>query len=174
MNLLPSKVTIVEVGPRDGLQNEAQQLSSQVKIDFINQLSCCGLAVIESGSMVNPKWVPRMADSEEVIKGINQHPGIKYPVLVPNEKGMQRALAAGANSVAIFVSASEGFNHKNLNCSIEQSFTHFEPAMAIARDSGIEVRAYLSCVMGCPYDGKVKPMVIATIARRLIELGWLL
>ncbi|MCF6323843.1 MAG: hydroxymethylglutaryl-CoA lyase [Gammaproteobacteria bacterium] len=171
MNSLPSKVTIVEVGPRDGLQSEAQQLSSQVKIDFINQLSCSGLAVIESGSMVNPKWVPQMADSEEVFKRINQHPDIKYPVLVPNEKGMQRALAAGAKSVAIFVSASEGFSHKNLNCSIEQSFTHIEPVMATARDSGIEVRAYLSCVMGCPFDGKVKPMVVATIARRLIELG---
>jgi len=171
MNSLPSKVTIVEVGPRDGLQSEAQQVPSQIKIDLINQLSCCGLSVIESGSMVNPKWVPQMADSETVIKAINQHPDIKYPVLVPNEKGMQRALAAGAKSVAIFVSASEGFNHKNLNCSIEQSFTHFKPVMAIAHDSGIEVRAYLSCVMGCPYDGKIKPMVVATIARRLIELG---
>ncbi len=171
MNSLPSKVTIIEVGPRDGLQGEDQKLSSQAKIDFINQLSCSGLTVIESGSMVNPKWVPQMADSEEVIKGINQHPGIKYPVLVPNEKGMQRALAAGAKSVAIFISASEGFNHKNLNCSIEQSFTHFGPIMAIARDNSIEVRAYLSCVMGCPFDGKVKPMMVATIARRLIELG---
>ncbi|MBL1259554.1 MAG: hydroxymethylglutaryl-CoA lyase [Thiotrichaceae bacterium] len=171
MNSLPSNVTIVEVGPRDGLQNEAQHLSAQVKIDFINQLSCCGLAVIESGSMVNPEWLPQMANSEEVIKGIHQRPGIKYPVLVPNEKGMQRALEAGAKSVAIFISASEGFNHKNLNCSIEQSFTHFDPVMAIARDNGIEVRAYLSCVMGCPFDGKVKPMVVATIARRLIELG---
>jgi len=171
MNSLPSKVTIVEVGPRDGLQSETELLSTQTKVDFINQLSCCGLTMIESGSMVNPKWVPQMADSEAVIKAINQRPDIKYPVLVPNEKGMLRALAAGAKNVAIFVSASEGFNQKNLNCSIEESFKNFEPVMAIARDNNIDVRAYLSCVMGCPYDGKIKPMVVATIARRLIELG---
>ena len=126
MNALPSKVTIVEVGPRDGLQSEAQRLPPQTKIDFINQLSCCGLSVIESGSMVNPEWVPQMANSENVIKAIDRHPDIKYPVLVPNEKGMQRALAAGAKSIAIFTSASEGFNHKNLNCSIDESFKNFE------------------------------------------------
>jgi hydroxymethylglutaryl-CoA lyase len=171
MNSLPSKVTIVEVGPRDGLQSETKQLSTQTKVDFINQLSCCGLTVIESGSMVNRKWVPQMADSEAVIKAISRHPDIKYPVLVPNEKGMQRAVTAGVKSVAIFVSASEGFNQKNLNCSVEESFKNFAPVMAIARDNNIDVRAYLSCVMGCPYDGKIKPMVVATIARRLIELG---
>ena len=171
MSSLPSKVTIIEVGPRDGLQSESQLLSSQIKIDFINKLSCCGLSVIESGSMVNPEWVPQMADSEDVIKRIDRHPTIKYPVLIPNEKGMQRALAAGAKSIAIFLSASEGFNHKNLNRSIDESFASFLPVMEMARDNGIEVRAYLSCVMGCPYDGKVKPMVVATMARRLIELG---
>jgi len=168
---MPSEVTIVEVGPRDGLQNEQQPLTAQSKIDFINRLSSCGLKVIESGSMVNPGWVPQLADSEAVIKGIDRHPDIKYPVLVPNEKGMERALDAGAKDIAIFISASEGFNQKNLNCSIEESFTRFEPVMAMARSADIEVRGYLSCVMGCPYGGKVKPMVVASIARRLIELG---
>lgn len=168
---MPSNVTIVEVGPRDGLQHEEPLLSAATKIDFINRLSCSGLPVIESGSMVNPKWVPQLADSEAVIQGIDKYPNIKYPVLVPNKKGMERALAAGATSVAIFISASEGFNRKNLNCSIDESFTRFAPVMALARDNGVDVRAYLSCVMGCPYDGKIKPMVVATIARRLLELG---
>ncbi len=170
-NSLPSKVTIVEVGPRDGLQNEKQLLDTDQKINFIDRLSVCGLPIIECTSMVNPQWVPQLADAEAVIKKINRHPGVRYSVLVPNEQGMQRALAAGAKSVAIFIAASEGFNQKNVNCSIEESFARFEPVMALAKAAGIEVRGYLSCVMGCPYEGKIKPMKVATLARHLIELG---
>ncbi len=168
---LPAKVTIVEVGPRDGLQNEKKLLDTSIKIDFINRLSTCGLPVIECSSMVNPQWIPQLADAEEVIGKIDRHPAVRYPVLVPNEQGMQRALTAGATSVAIFIAASEGFNQKNVNCSIDESFTRFEPVMALAKAAGVEVRGYLSCVMGCPYEGKIKPMKVATIARRLIELG---
>lgn len=171
MSHLPTQVTIVEVGPRDGLQNEQQLLDTQAKIDFIDHLSNCGLPVIECSSMVNPAWIPQLADAETVIGKINRRPGVHYPVLVPNEKGMQRALAAGAESVAIFVAASEKFNRKNLNCSIDESFVHFESVMAMAKEAGIAVRGYLSCVMGCPYGGKVKLMEVATSARRLIELG---
>ncbi len=170
-NALPSKVTIVEVGPRDGLQNEQQHLDTDKKINFINRLSTCGLPVIECSSMVSSQWIPQLADAEEVINKIDRHPGVRYPVLVPNEKGMQRALAAGATSVAIFIAVSESFNQKNVNCSIDESFTRFEPVMALAKAAGIEVRGYLSCIMGCPYEGKIKPMKVATIARHLIELG---
>lgn len=161
----------MEVGPRDGLQNEKQFLETDQKINFIDRLSVCGLPVIECTSMVNPQWVPQLADAEVVIEKINRHPDVRYPVLVPNEQGMQRALAAGATSVAIFIAASEGFNQKNVNCSIDESFARFEPVMALAKAAGIEVRGYLSCVMGCPYEGKIKPMKVATIARHLIELG---
>jgi len=171
INSLPSKVTIVEVGPRDGLQNEKQLLETDQKVNFIDRLSTCGLPVIECTSMVNPQWVPQLADAEVVIEKINRHPDVRYPVLVPNEQGMQRALAAGAKSIAVFVAASESFNQKNLNCSIEKSFARFAPVMALAQAAGIEVRGYLSCVMGCPYEGKIKPMKVATLARHLIELG---
>ncbi len=171
MYALPSKVIIVEVGPRDGLQNESQLLDTQTKVDFINHLSSCGLAVIECGSMVDPKRIPQLADTEAVIKKIDRTPGIHYPVLVPNEKGMRRALAAGAESIAIFASVSQAFSQKNLNCSIDESFKRFKPVMAMAKEADINVRGYLSCVMGCPYDGKIKPMAVATLARRLIELG---
>lgn len=171
MNHLPERVTIVEVGPRDGLQNEPQKLPLKQRIELINRLSGCGLSVIECGSMVNPAWVPQLADSESVLQGIDKKPNAKYPVLVPNETGMQRAVASGAETVAVFVAASEGFNQKNVNCSIEDSFVRFESVMKLANNNGIKVRGYLSCVMGCPYEGKVKPMKVATIARRLHELG---
>lgn len=171
MNYLPDSVTIVEVGPRDGLQNEKKQLTTEQRVDFINRLNDCGLPVIECGSMVNPKWVPQLADSEAVLRGIDKKSGTDYPVLVPNEKGMERALAAGAETVAIFVAASEEFNQKNVNCSIDESFTRFEAVMKLADEHRIKVRGYLSCVLGCPYAGKVKPMKVATVARRLHELG---
>jgi isopropylmalate/homocitrate/citramalate synthase len=168
---LPRSVKIVEVGPRDGLQNESTSVLTSVKIDLINRLSQSGLRVIESGAFVSPKWVPQMADTAAVYAGIDRCAGVSYPVLVPNEKGMEDALRAGVNEIAIFASASEPFSQKNINCTIDESFERFKPVLKMARVNQIKVRGYVSCVAGCPYQGAVRPEAVADVATRLYEMG---
>ncbi len=153
---LPAQVTLVEVGPRDGLQNEAQTIPLQAKLQLIDDLAAAGLMVIEAGSFVNPKWVPQMADSEAVFAGLGRRPGVRYSALTPNLQGFERALAAGADEVAVFASASEAFSQKNINCSIAESLLRFEPVMAAAREAQLPVRGYVSCVLGCPYEGDIR------------------
>ncbi|MCR9365895.1 hydroxymethylglutaryl-CoA lyase [Vibrio antiquarius] len=168
--MLPSKVNIVEVGPRDGLQNESP-VATQTKIRLINLLSDTGLTHIEVGSFVSPKWVPQMADSTEVMKAITRRNHVTYSALTPNLKGFEQALEAGANQVAIFTSSSEGFCQHNINCSIAESLTRFEPIMRLATKHGIPVRGYLSCVADCPYDGPTAPKQVASVTKSLIDLG---
>lgn len=164
-------VTIYEVGPRDGLQNEKQIIPTADKIALIDLLSEAGFRKIEATSFVSPKWVPQMADAREVMAGIHRRPGITYGVLTPNVKGYEAALAAGADEVAIFASASEAFSQKNINCSIDESFRRFEPIMEMARAAGLPVRGYVSCVIACPYDGTVAPKAVAGTVGRLLDLG---
>ncbi|XP_030661732.1 hydroxymethylglutaryl-CoA lyase, mitochondrial isoform X3 [Nomascus leucogenys] len=161
MGTLPKRVKIVEVGPRDGLQNEKNIVSTPVKIRLIDMLSEAGLSVIEATSFVSPKWVPQMGDHTEVLKGIQKFPGINYPVLTPNLKGFEAAVAAGAKEVAIFGAASELFTKKNINCSIEESFQRFDAILKAARSANISVRGYVSCALGCPYEGKISPAKVA-------------
>ncbi|WJT09067.1 hydroxymethylglutaryl-CoA lyase [Vibrio harveyi] len=167
---LPNKVNIVEVGARDGLQNESP-VSTQAKIRLIDLLSDTGLTHIEAGSFVSPKWVPQMADSLDVMKKITRRHNVIYSALTPNVQGFEQALKAGANQVAIFTSSSEGFCQHNINCSIADSLTRFEPVMELAAKHNIPVRGYLSCVADCPYDGPTKPEQVARIANLLMELG---
>jgi hydroxymethylglutaryl-CoA lyase len=162
---------IYEVGPRDGLQNEKEILPAAVKIELINRLSASGLKAIEATSFVSPKWVPQMGDAAEVMAGIKRADGVSYPVLVPNDKGMLAAVAAGAKEVAIFSAASESFTQKNINCSIADSIVRFKPVMEEARDKGIKVRGYVSCVAGCPYEGHIEPAKVAEVAAQLKEIG---
>ena len=164
---LPKKVRIVEVGPRDGLQNEAVVVPAAVKIELINRLAAAGLPAIEATAFVSPKWVPQMADNAEVMAGIRKRPGVAYPVLVPNLKGFEAALAAGAEEIAVFGAASEAFSRKNINCSIAESLARFEPAAQAAKQHGLTVRGYISCVAGCPYQGAVAPEAFAAVAARL-------
>jgi isopropylmalate/homocitrate/citramalate synthase len=171
MSNYPESVKIVEVGPRDGLQNEKAILPATKKIEFINRLSQTGLKTVEATSFVSPKWIPQLADADEVFRSIEKKPGVSYPVLVPNEKGMQRALAAGAKDVSIFTAASETFNHKNINCSIAGSIERFKPVMALAAQHGIRVRGYISTVIGCPYEGAIQPEAVANVAKELAGLG---
>lgn len=168
---LPKKVRIVEVGPRDGLQNEKALIPTQVKIQLIEDLVAAGLDYIEAGSFVNPKWVPQMADSAEVFTGIKRKAGVTYAALTPNLQGFERALAAGATEVAIFAAASEAFSQNNINCSIAESLQRFESLMAAAQTQKIPVRGYISCVAGCPYSGEVNPETVASLARDLLEMG---
>lgn len=168
---LPKSVRIVEVAPRDGLQNEKEIVPLAVKIDLINRLSGCGLSTIEATSFVSPKWVPQMADAAGVMAGIKQKSGVSYPVLVPNEKGMDAALAAGVEEIAVFAAASESFSQKNINCSIDDSLNRFLPVMAIAQKKNIRVRGYVSCMTGCPYEGAVDPNRVADVAARLYDMG---
>ncbi|WP_199455007.1 hydroxymethylglutaryl-CoA lyase [Vibrio owensii] len=167
---LPNKVNIVEVGARDGLQNESP-VSTQAKIRLINLLSDTGLTHIEAGSFVSPKWVPQMADSLDVMKKITRSHNVIYSALTPNVQGFEKALEAGATQVAIFTSSSEGFCQHNINCSIADSLTRFEPVMELAAKHNIPVRGYLSCVADCPYDGPSKPEQVARVANLLMELG---
>ncbi|WP_045495887.1 hydroxymethylglutaryl-CoA lyase [Vibrio hyugaensis] len=167
---LPNKVNIVEVGARDGLQNESP-VSAQAKIRLINLLSDTGLTHIEAGSFVSPKWVPQMADSLDVMKKITRRHNVIYSALTPNVQGFEKALEAGATQVAIFTSSSEGFCQHNINCSIADSLTRFEPVMELAAKHNIPVRGYLSCVADCPYDGPTKPEQVARVANLLMELG---
>lgn len=171
MSEFPEHVKIVEVGPRDGLQNEKQTIPAATKIEFVNRLSASGLHTIEATSFVSPKWIPQLADAAEVFAAIDKREGVSYPVLVPNEKGMQRALEVGAKEVSIFTAASESFNQKNINCSIAESIDRFEPVMAMAREHGIKVRGYVSTVIGCPYEGPIEPRAVAKVAKRLESMG---
>ena len=167
----PKSVKIVEVGPRDGLQNEKGVIPAAEKIKFIDLLSETGLKTIEATSFVSPKWVPQLADADEVYKGIQKKSGVSYPVLVPNEKGMERALAAGVKEIAVFTAASESFNQKNINASITESIERFKPVMAMAAKAGIKVRGYISTVIGCPYEGAIKPEAVARVAKDLASIG---
>ena len=166
-----NNVRIVEVGPRDGLQNEKQSVPTATKLELIRRLAAAGLRDIEATSFVSPKWVPQMADQAEVMKGLQRGAGVNYPVLTPNLKGFEAAAAAGAEEVAVFAAASEGFSRKNINCSIEESIERFAPVVEAAKTRGIRVRGYLSCVVACPYDGAVPPEQVAQVARRLYDLG---
>lgn len=168
---LPQQVRVVEVGPRDGLQNEAAPVPLGVKVELIDRLSETGLSVIEAGAFVSPKWVPQMADSAEVLKRIKQKPGIAYPVLVPNIKGLEAALAAGAQEIAVFGAASESFSRRNINCSIEESLERFAHVTDTAQSAGLKVRGYVSCVLGCPYEGEIEPEAVARVAEGLIGMG---
>lgn len=168
---LPPKVRMFEVGPRDGLQNEPVTINTATKIKLIDILSGTGLSTIEVGSFVSAKWVPQMADTAEVLKGIKKIPAISYPVLTPNIKGFEHAVAAGAKEVAVFGAATESFSKANINCSIDQSLQRFAPVCAAARQRNIRVRGYVSCVLGCPYEGAVDPNNVAAVARKIFELG---
>lgn len=168
---LPKHVRIVEVGPRDGLQNEKQPIPTAAKIALIENLVDAGLTYIEAGSFVNPKWVPQMADSAEVFAGIARKPGVTYAALTPNLQGYERAIAVKANEVAIFAAASEAFSQKNINCSISESIKRFEALVTAARAQQIPVRGYISCVLGCPYSGAVDARQVAQIAKELYSMG---
>jgi len=164
-------VKIVEVGPRDGLQNEPGEVPTAVKLELIERLADAGLSSVEATAFVSPKWVPQMADHTEVLERIRRKPGVSYPVLTPNLKGFEAARAAGATEVAIFGAASESFSRKNINCSIAESLERFRPVADAARTSNIEVRGYVSCVLGCPYEGEVAPQRVAEVAAALYEMG---
>lgn len=168
---LPFKVKIVEVGPRDGLQNESQLVPAAVKVALIDRLGMAGLKAIEATAFVSPKWVPQMGDAAEVMASLPRRHGVSYPVLVPNLKGFEQALAVGAEEIAVFAAASEAFSQKNINCSIAESLERFRPVMEAARQNGIRVRGYVSCVVGCPYQGAVQPAAVAEVAARLLEMG---
>ena len=170
-NPLPSHVRLVEVGPRDGLQNEAQPISVADKVQLVDALSAAGLSYIEVGSFVSPKWVPQMAGSAEVFAQIQRKPGVTYGALAPNLRGFEAALAAGVKEVAVFAAASEAFSQRNINCSISESLERFAPIMAAARQHGISVRGYVSCVLGCPYEGEIAPEQVAAVARELYAMG---
>ena len=167
----PKRVKMVEVGPRDGLQNEPGNVSTETKVALIDRLSDAGLPSVEAGSFVSPKWVPQMADTAEVMARIRRKPGVAYPVLVPNMKGLERALAAKAEEIAVFGAATEAFSERNINCSIAESLERFEPVCRAALGHGLRVRGYMSVVLGCPYEGEVKPEGVATVAQRLLEMG---
>ena len=168
---LPPRVKLVEVGPRDGLQNEPQAVSVETKVGLIDRLSDTGLAVIESGSFVSPKWVPQMASTAEVMASIRRKPGVSYPVLAPNLQGLDGALAAKVSEIAVFAAASESFSQRNINCSIEDSFARFAPVVERALAEGLKVRGYVSCVLGCPYEGDIAPDAVAEVAARLAAMG---
>lgn len=168
---LPAEVRMVEVGPRDGLQNEAKAVPATVKIALIERLADAGLRAVEAGAFVSPKWVPQMADSADVLAGLKRDPSVRYPVLVPNMRGYEAARAAGADEIAIFAAASETFSQRNTNCSIEESFDRFAPVVEAAKREGVSVRGYVSCVVDCPYEGPIAPAAVARVARRLLDLG---
>lgn len=171
--ILPASVRIVEMGPRDGLQNEKQAIDTATKVELIRRLRDAGLTAIEATSFVSPKWVPQMADAADVLAAVKDEDAnrVAYPVLTPNEKGLDAALAAGAREVAVFAAASEAFSRKNINCSIAESLERFVPVMDKARAAGVRVRGYVSCVLGCPYEGDVAPAAVAEVAARLYEMG---
>ena len=168
---LPQRVRLVEVGPRDGLQNEATMVPADVKVALIDMLGAAGCPAIEATSFVSPKWVPQMADAAEVMARIRRLPGVRYPVLTPNLKGFEAALAAGADEVAVFVAASEAFSRRNINCTIAESLERAAPIFAAARAHDLRVRGYVSCVLGCPYEGDVDPRRVADVADALFALG---
>ncbi|KAA0687600.1 hydroxymethylglutaryl-CoA lyase [Azospirillum brasilense] len=168
---LPKSVRMVEVGPRDGLQNEKQIVPTAVKIGLVDRLTDAGLTAIEAGSFVSPKWVPQMADTPDVFAGIRRKEGVRYVALTPNAKGLEGALAARADEVAVFAAASESFSQKNINCSIAESLDRFVPVLEQAKARGVPVRGYVSCVLGCPYEGEIAPAAVAEVAGRLLGMG---
>ena len=171
MPLLPSRVSLVEVGPRDGLQNEAALLPTELKVELVDRLSRCGFAGIEVTSFVSPRWVPQMADGAQVMARIARQPGVRYSVLVPNLKGLEAALPTRPDEIVVFAAASEAFSQKNINCSIAESIERFAPVCAQALAQGIAVRGSISCALGCPYQGEVKPEAVRDVAQRLKAIG---
>lgn len=167
----PQHVTIIEVGPRDGLQNETSFVSTEHKIELINKLSQTGLKHIEATSFVSPKAIPQLADGEQVFRSISKNPSVSYSALVPNERGMIKALDAGVREIAVFTAASELFNQRNINCSIQESIERFKPVLDMAKSNQIRVRGYISCVLGCPYQGEVQPDMVAEVTQKLLDLG---
>jgi hydroxymethylglutaryl-CoA lyase len=170
-NQLPKSVKIVEVGPRDGLQNEPQPVSTEDKLELIDKLALAGLKSIEATAFVSPKWVPQMADHAEILRRIERRPGVTYPVLEPNMKGFEAALAAGVQEIAVFGAASQSFSQKNINCSIVESLERFRPVIEEAKQHSIPVRGYVSCVLACPYEGSIAPHAVASVARDLFDMG---
>ena len=168
---LPEYVKIVEVGPRDGLQNEAKTVPADIKVQLIEKLVDAGLPVVETGSFVSPKWVPQMADTDKVYQAVKHLQGVNLPVLVPNERGLGAALENGVKEIAVFTAASESFTQKNINCSIEESITRFKTVIDRALNQGLLVRGYVSCVLGCPYEGAIAPEKVAEVAERLQDEG---
>ena len=166
-----AKVRIVEMGARDGLQNEKQSIPLATKLELIGRLGDAGLREIEATSFVSPKWVPQMADHDALMRALVRRPGVRYPVLTPNLQGFEAAVAAGADYVAVFAAASEAFSKKNINCSIAESIDRFLPVMAAARERGVALRGYVSCVVACPYEGPVAPAKVAEVAQRLMDIG---
>jgi len=167
----PAAVKIVEVGPRDGLQNESSTVPAEIKVQLVEKLAAAGLAVIESGAFVSPKWVPQMATSAEVFKRIDKRPNVSYPMLVPNLKGLELALEAGVEEIALFAAATETFSQKNTNCSIAESIERFNAVIDQAQAAGMKIRGYISCVLGCPYEGEVSFDTVSMIAQKLFEKG---
>ncbi|MES3675499.1 hydroxymethylglutaryl-CoA lyase [Halomonas elongata] len=167
----PEQVRLVEVAPRDGLQNEPEAIATDTKLELIDRLADAGLRHIEAASFVSPKWVPQMADHREVMTGLKRRPGITYSALTPNLKGLEAALECGVEEVAVFGAASEAFSHKNINCSIAESLERFAPVLERAQQAGIGVRGYVSCVLGCPYEGEIAPAKVAEVAKALFEMG---
>jgi hydroxymethylglutaryl-CoA lyase len=168
---LPTKARMVEVGPRDGLQNEAQTVPAATKIALIEKLADAGLKTVEAGSFVSPKWIPQMADTAEVLAGLRRAPGVAYPVLVPNMKGFEGALASRCDEIAVFAAASESFSRRNTNCSIAESYARIAPVAEAARAHGIRVRGYISTVVDCPYEGPIAPQAVADVAAKLLGFG---
>src|SRR2546428_1240054 len=168
---LTSSVRVVEVGPRDGLQNEKVLIPTEQKIQFINMLAEAGLPVVEATSFVSPRAIPQLSDASEVMAGLARRPSTSYPVLVPNLKGMERALAAGVRAIAVFTAASESFTRHNINATIAESLANFRPVVALARQEGVTVRGYISTVFGCPYEGAVAPRQVLSVAQALLEMG---
>ena len=171
MSAVRERVRVVEVGPRDGLQNEQQIVPAAVKVELIHRLAACGLPVVEATSFVSPKWIPQLADAAEVMAALQPRAGVEYPVLVPNAQGLERALAAGARHVAVFTAASDAFNRKNINCDIAESLARIRPVVEQARARGLPVRAYVSCALGCPYQGAVPVADVVRVASALVAMG---
>ncbi|PRY70644.1 hydroxymethylglutaryl-CoA lyase [Halomonas ventosae] len=167
----PKQVRLVEVGPRDGLQNEPEPISTTTKLELIERLGAAGIRYIEAASFVSPKWVPQMADHQQVMKNLARRDGVTYAALTPNLKGLEGALECGVEEVAVFGAASEAFSQKNINCSVAESLARFEPVLERAQQAGVRVRGYVSCVMGCPYEGEIAPAKVAEVAKALYDMG---
>lgn len=171
MIMADNHVRLVEVGARDGLQNEKRTLHPQIRVQLLEMLADTGLRTLEAGAFVSPRWVPQMAGSDDVLKALSVRPGVTWTALVPNVKGLEAAMAAGCREVAVFAAASEAFSQKNINCSIAQSLARYQDVMVLARDAGVRVRGYVSCVMGCPFTGYVKPEAVAAVSASLFAMG---
>lgn len=169
--VFPKQVRLVEVGPRDGLQNEPEPIDTATKLELIERLGAAGIRHIEAASFVSPKWVPQMADHREVMTDLTRRPGVTYSALTPNLKGLEAALECGVEEVAVFGAASETFSHKNINCSVAESLERFAPVLERAKDAGVRVRGYVSCVLGCPYEGEIAPDKVAEVSKALYEMG---